>query len=153
MSTEKKQGNSVDSNISLDNIYKAIGHLKPEQQGVILANYKLTELYSIFSDDENYKKYIDDLYCVANGYIDRVVALSAHHTEAFLQSIKKQEEFNPVDAMCQMYDCMSEADQKQFCGSMFQKKDFFEDAYKNMISVFENAVKSNEVVEKNTVKE
>ena len=88
MSTEKKQGNSVDSNISLDNIYKAIGHLKPEQQGVILANYKLTELYSIFSDDENYKKYIDDLYCVANGYIDRGVALSALHTEAFLQRIK-----------------------------------------------------------------
>ncbi len=153
MNTEKKQGNSVDSNISLDNIYKAIGHLKPEQQGVILANYKLTELYSIFSDDENYKKYIDDLYCVANGYIDRAVALSALHTEAFLQSMKKQEEFDPADTMCKMFDYMSETDQKRFCESMFQKKDFFEDAYKNMISVFENAVKSNEITERNTVKE
>lgn len=153
MNTEKKQGNSVDSNISLDNIYKAIGHLKPAQQGVILANYKLTELYSIFSDDENYKKYIDDLYCVANGYIDRAVALSALHTEAFLQSMKKQEEFDPADTMCKMFDYMSETDQKRFCESMFQKKDFFEDAYKNMISVFENAVKSNEITERNTVKE
>ena len=120
---------------------------------MILANYKLTELYSIFSDDENYKKYIDDLYCVANGYIDRVVALSALHTEAFLQSIKKQEEFNPVDAMCQMYDCISEEDKKRFCQDILQKKKFFEDAYKNMISVFESAVKSNEITEKNTVKE
>lgn len=151
--TEKKQDNSADSNISLDNIYNAIRYLKPEHQGVILANYKLTELYNIFSDDENYKKYLDDLYSVANGYIDRVVALSALHTEAFLQSIKKQEEFNPVDTMCKMFDCMSEADQKRFCESMFQKKDFFEDAYMSMISVLENAVKSNEIVEKNTVKE
>lgn len=43
--------------------------------------------------------------------------------------------------------------QKRFCESMLQKKDIFEDTYKNMISVFENAVKSNDVTEKNTVKE
>lgn len=153
MNTEKKQGNSVDSNISLDNIYKAIGHLKPGHQVVVLANYKLPELYNIFENNETYNKHIKDLFAVAIEYNDRAIALSSLHTEAFLQSIKKQEEFNPVDAMCQMYDCMSEADQKQFCGSMFQKKDFFEDAYKNMISVFENAVKSNEVTEKNAVKE
>lgn len=148
--TKKKQ---VNSNISMDNIYNAIRYLKPEQQGIILSNYKIIELYDIFANNEAYEKYINDLFAVSREHTSRAVTLSSLHTEAFLQSIKKQEEFNPVDAMCQMYDCMSEADQKRFCGSMFQKKDFFEDAYKNMISVLENAVKSNEVTEKNAVKE
>jgi len=153
LNTDKKQENSRNSNISLDYIYKAIGHLKPEHQVMVLANYKLPELYNIFENNETYNKYIKDLFAVAIEYNNRAIALSALHTEAFLQSIKKQEEFDPADTMCQMYDCMSEADQKRFCESMLQKKDFFEDTYKNMISVFENAVKSNEVVEKNTVKE
>lgn len=127
--------------------------MKPEQQGVILANYRLTELYNIFENNETYNKYIKDLFAVAIEYNNRAIALSALHTEAFLQSIKKQEEFDPADTMCKMFDCMSEVDRKRFCESMLHKKDFFEDAYKNMISVFENAMKSNGVTEKNTVKE
>lgn len=150
MITEKKQ---VNSNISLDNIYKAIGNIKPEYQASILANYKLTELYNIFINDEGYEKYVNDLFATSNMYINRAIALMDLHTEAFIQSIKKQEEFDPAITMCQMFDCMSEEDQKRFCESMFQKKDFFEDAYKSMISVLENVVKSNEIVEKNTVKE
>lgn len=50
-----------------------------------------------------------------------------------------KEEFDPADAMCQMFDCMSKEDQERFCEAMFQKKEFFEDAYKNMMNVFENA--------------
>ena len=37
---------------------------------------------------------------------------------------------------------MTEADQKRFCEGMFQKKGFFEDAYKNMMDVFRSAMKS-----------
>ncbi len=37
---------------------------------------------------------------------------------------------------------MTEADQKRFCEGMFQKKGFFEDAYKNIMDVFRSAMKS-----------
>ncbi len=85
--TEKKQ---VNSNISLDDIYKAIGYLKPEHQTVVLTNYKLPELYNILANNEGYEKYINDLFAVSNEYSNRAIALSALHTEAFLQSMKKR---------------------------------------------------------------
>lgn len=113
--------------------------MKPEQQGIILNNYKITELYAIFANNESYEKYIDDLFAVAREYTGRAVALSSLHTEAFLQSMKK-EEFDPAITMCQMFDCMSEEDQKRFCENMLQKKGFFVDAYKMMMDSFESAV-------------
>lgn len=155
MSTEKKQENSTDNNISLDNIYKALGYLKPEQQGIIISNYKLTELYSICENKETYEKYIRDLFTYANDIINKVGALISLHTEAFKQSLKKQEEFDIVDSMGKTYDQLTEADQKKFCEEIFQKKGFFEDAYKMMMSVFENAVengKCTDVAENSTVK-
>lgn len=142
MNTEKNQVINVDSNISLDNIYKAIGYLTPEHQANILVNYKLTELYDIFANNEGYEKYVNDLFDISNEYMKRAIALSALHTEAFMQSRKKDEKFDPAVAMCEMFDCMTEADQKRFCEGMFQKKGFFEDAYKNMMDVFRNAMKS-----------
>lgn len=137
MITEKKQ---VNSNIEMQNIYDAIRYLKPEHQVTILSTYKFTELYDILANDESYKKYIDDLFAVSDEYIKRAIALSSLHTEAFLQSMKKPEEFDPASTMCQMFDCMSEADQKRFCEDMLQKKGFFEDVYKMMMNSFQNAV-------------
>ncbi len=148
--TEKKQEIGTDCEIDLQNIYDAIRYLKPEQQGIILSNFKLTELYSIFVDDKNYKKYIDDLFAVSDEYMKRAIALSALHTEAFLQSMKKKEEFDVVESMSQVYDKLSETDQKKFCEGMLQKKEFFVDAYKVMMDSFESAVevkKRGEVVE------
>ena len=134
--TEKKQTNS---NISLDNIYNAVRYLKPEQQGIILENYKLTELYGIFENQETYEKYISDLFTVAKEYSDRAIALISLHTEAFLQSMKKQEEFDPAIIICQMFDCMSETDQKRFCWDIFQKKGFFEESVKMIQAWFDSA--------------
>lgn len=39
---------NADSNISLDNIYKAVSDLKSEQQGIILGNFTFMELYDIY---------------------------------------------------------------------------------------------------------
>lgn len=114
--------------------------MKPEQQGIIISNYKLTELYSILADDKSYNNYINDLFALTNEYIKRTGALSALHTEAFLQSMKKPEEVNAVDSMGKAYDQLSEADQKQFCKDMLGKKEFFQDAYKVMMESFEKAV-------------
>lgn len=135
----------------MGHIYDAIRYLKPEQQGIILNNYKITELYAIFANNESYEKYIDDLFAVSNEYMKRAVALSALHTEAFLQSMKKPEVFDPASTMSQMFDCMSEEDQKRFCESMLQKKEFFVDAYKGMMDSFENAVEKGEGIENGEV--
>lgn len=124
--TNTKQENGTDINISLDDIYNAIKCLKPEHQVSVLANYKLLELYNIFESNETYNKYIKDLFAVATDFNDRAIALSALHTEAFLQSIKKNEVLDGADLMCQMYDCIPETDRKRFCESMLQKKDFCE---------------------------
>lgn len=124
--TDKKQENGTDINIRLDDIYNAIKCLKPEHQVSVLANYKLLELYNIFENNERYNKYIKDLFAAAIDFNDRAIALSALHTEAFLQSMKKNEVFDGADLMCQMYNCIPEVDRKQFCESMLQKKDFCE---------------------------
>ena len=116
--------------------------MKPEQQGIILSNYKFIELFNIFADNESYEKYIKDLFAVANEYNNRAIALSALHTEAFLQSMKKKEEFDAANAMCQMFDCMSKEDQKRFCEGMLQKKEFFEDAYESIMNTFQDAMKN-----------
>lgn len=139
MSTEKKQENSIDGNISLDNIYKALGYLKPEQQGIIISNYKLTELYGIYENKETYEKYIHDLFTYANEIINKVGALISLHTEAFMQSMKKTEEVNTVDSIGKAYDQLSGEDQKKFCRDMLQKKGFFVDTYEMMMNVFRNA--------------
>lgn len=119
-----------------------MGYLKLEQQGIIISNYKLTELYSILADDEGYRQYIRDLFTYANDIINKAGALISLHTEAFKQSMKKPEEVNAVDSMGKTYDQLSEADQKKFCRDMLQKKEFFVDAYKMMMESFQNAVEA-----------
>lgn len=114
--------------------------MKPEQQGIIISNYKLTELYGICENEEGYKQYIRDLFTYANDIINKAGALISLHTEAFKQSIKKPEEINAVDSMGKAYDQLSEADQKQFCQEMFQKKEFFEESVKMIQAWFESAI-------------
>lgn len=113
--------------------------MKPEQQGIILNNYKISELYAILADDESYEKYINDLFAVSSEYTSRAVALSSLHTEAFLQSMGKQR-FDVLDSMGKTYDSLPEIDKKIFCENMLQKKEFFVDAYKMMMDSFESAV-------------
>lgn len=126
--------------------------MKPEQQVIILSNFKLTELYSILADDESYKKYIDDLFAVSDEYMKRAVALSALHTEAFIQSMGKQR-FDVLDSMGKAYDNLLDIDKKIFCESMLQKKEFFVDAYKMMMDILESAVEKGAGIENGEVSE
>ncbi len=136
--TKKKQTNS---DIELNHIYDAIRNLKPEQQMNILANYKFIELYDILSSKEAYEKYINDLFAVSHEYTNKAIALISLHTESVLQSMGKQS-FDILDSMGQAYDSLSDIDKKIFCNNMLQKKGFFQNAYKVMMGVFENAVES-----------
>ena len=54
--------------------------------------------------------------------------------------IRKKQEFDPASNMCQMYDGMSEEDQKRFCQDIFQKIGFFEESVKMIQGLFENAI-------------
>ena len=85
------------------------------------------ELYNIFANNGGYEKYISDLFAASKEYTNRAIALSALHTQAFLKSMQKEEKFDPAVEMCKMFDCM------------FQKRGFFEDAYRNLMDVFHNA--------------
>ncbi len=116
----------MSSNIELEHIYNAIRNLKPEHQINILSNYKIIELFDIFSTNEKYEQYLGDLFAIAGEYRNRAIALSLLHAEAFLQSMKKNEVLDGANLMCQMYDCILETDRKRFCESMLQKKDFCE---------------------------
>lgn len=141
--TEKKQ---INSNISLDNIYNAIRHIKPEYQAIILTNYKIAELYSIFIDDNEYEKYISDLFDVSNEYFYRAIALLSLHTEASIESCGKRK-IDMLDTMGLVYDNLTEEEKKTFCKNMFGKKKFFKDAYEVIMDSFQSAVevKSSDV--------
>lgn len=69
----------------------------------------------------------------------RAIALSALHTEAFIQSMGKQR-FDVLDSMGKAYDNLPDVDKKIFCENMLQKKEFFVDAYKMMMDSFESAM-------------
>lgn len=116
-----------------------MGYLKTEQQAIIISNYKLTELYDIFANNEDYRRYINSCFNYANEIINKAGALISLHTEAFKQSMKKPEQINAMDSMGKAYDQLSETDQKRFCQEMFQKKGFFEESVKMIQAWFESA--------------
>lgn len=136
MITEKKQ---VNSNIELQNIYDAIRYLKPEQQGIILSTYKLTDLGSILIDRKNYEKYITDLLQSATTYINTVGALTALRKKAVKDS-EKSKEIDVWETMIQVYDSLPEEYKKVFCMNLLDRREFFEDAYKMMMDSFQSAV-------------
>lgn len=135
MLTENQVNNN--SNITLDNIYNAIRYLKPDEQVKILENYKLTELYSIFADDNGYLKYISDLFNASHEYFDRAMALMALNTEAYRE--RRKQKLTTQEAMIQTYDNFSEEEKQKFCMDMLSKKEFFEGSCKMIMDVFGNA--------------
>ena len=73
----------------------------------------------------------------ANAYRDTSIALMELQKE-----ICKGQKFDLLNAMAQVYDNMSEKDQREFCGKMLNKKNFFTVAYEIMMSIFKNGVKT-----------
>lgn len=140
--TEKKQEIGINCDIDLQNIYNAIVHLEPKHQGTILKNYKLTELYSIFRDDQEYQKYLENLMSISTTYTNMVSAIIALHKEAVLDHLGKGK-FDIFEAMNKAYDSMSEEEKKKFTKDMLNKEEFFKDTYETMMSVFHEAIKTD----------
>lgn len=99
--------------------------------------YKLSDLYSIIEDDKQFNEYITTLEKYVNTYRDVSVALTELHRE-----ICRGQEFDLLNAMTHVYDNMSEKDQREFCGKMLNKKNFFTAAYEIMMGIFKNGVKT-----------
>lgn len=116
---------------------------------IILNTYKITELYNIFANDEESTKYINDLFAVANEYSNRAYALMELYAEAHKES-KEERKINILEIMNQAYDILAVEDQKKFCEEMLERKNFFQNAHKKIMSIYENAVemqKDNEMIE------
>ena len=122
--------------ITIDNIYNAIRCLSPENQVKILENYKLTELHSIFADDNGYLKYVSDLFNISHEYFDRVLALMSLYTKALEE--RRKQKLTTLEAMNQTYDGLSEEEKQKFCQDMLAKKEFFESSCKMIMDVFEH---------------
>lgn len=103
----------------------------------ILENYKLTELYSIFADNNGYLKYVSDLFNISHEYFDRAMALMSLNTEAYRE--RRKQKLTTQEAMIQTYDNFSEEEKQKFCMDMLSKKEFFEGSCKMIMDVFGNA--------------
>lgn len=141
LNTEQNQINSND--ISFENVYSAIRHLKPEYQGIILAQYKLFDLYSLFKDGKEFDRYLAGLINSATEYLKLSSALIALYKEA-IKECNEAREFDIVDYMSQCFDKLPESDKKRVCGAMMGKKEFFSDAYRIMMDVFGNVLEKKE---------
>lgn len=102
----------------------------------ILENYKLTELHSIFADDNGYLKYVSDLFNISHEYFDRVLALMSLYTKALEE--RRKQKLTTLEAMNQTYDGLSEEEKQKFCQDMLAKKEFFESSCKMIMDVFEH---------------
>lgn len=99
--------------------------------------YKLCDLYSLIGDDKKFSEHITTLEKYANAYRDTSIALLELQKE-----VCRGQEFDLLNAMTHVYDNMSEKDQREFCGKMLNKKNFFTAAYEIMMGIFKNGVKT-----------
>jgi len=103
----------------------------------ILENYKLTELYSIFADNNGYLKYVSDLFNISHEYFDRAMALMSLNTEAYRE--RRKQKLTTLEAMNQTYDGLSDDEKQKFCQDMLVRKEFFEGSCKMIMDAFEHA--------------
>ena len=115
----------------------AVRKLKPEYQETILMQYKLCDLCSIIGDDKKFNEYVTTLDNYANAYRDASIALMELQKE-----ISKEQECDPLYAISYAYDKLPEKEQREFCGKMLNKKNFFMIAYEIMMDILKSGVKT-----------
>ena len=124
--------------LSIDHIYNTIRNLKPEYQGILLSQYNFYDLRTLLEKDiVEYDRYLTSIINSAEKYFKLFGAL----VDLYI-GVRKEQESDIMASMSQAYDRLSEEDKKKVCGAMMGKKEFFSDAYKNMMDVFQKAMKS-----------
>lgn len=136
LNTDKKE---EISNISFDDIYRAIGSLELEHQRIILNNYKFPELYNLLVNYGEYEKYLTGLLNHATAIINVVGALSSLRKGTIIQSHERRQG-NIPESLIQAYDNLTENEQQEFCRNILTKQDFLAESVRTIQRYFENAV-------------
>lgn len=124
--------------LTIDHVYNAIRNLKPEYQGILLSQYKLFDLYTLLGKDiKEYDQYLTGIINSANEYLKLFGAL----VDLYM-GVCKEQSANASDSMAQAYDRLPEEDKKRVCGVFLGKREFFENAYKVMMGVFEGMLET-----------
>ena len=106
----------------------------------ILENYKLTELYSMLADKDEFEKYTSYLRNVSNDYFGRLLALMSLYTGTLEE--RRKEKLTMREVMSQSYDSLSDEEKQRFCQDMLAKKEFFEDSCRMIVGVLGDASES-----------
>lgn len=124
--------------LSIDHIYNTIRNLKPKYQEVLLSQYNFYDLRTLLEEDiVEYDRYLTSIINSAEKYFKLFSAL----VDLYI-GVRKEQESDIMASISQAYDRLSEEDKKKVCVVMMGKKEFFSDAYKNMMDGFQNAMKS-----------
>lgn len=134
-----KETDVQESSITIPAIYNSIKKLNKEEQILILANYKIGDLYKMYNNEEEFNQYRKYLIDTAELYTQTVKALDKHREKAEEEGgIKWESEM--VNAMQEAYGSMTEWGQEKFCCEMAKDSGFFQKAYRAVIGMLVNGV-------------
>lgn len=141
--TEQKQtnGNDIDMNV----IYRTLPNLKPENQGLLTVNYKLTDLCYWANHEDELRKYLQSLIDSANANIKLVHAFIEFYNGILVES--KDKKGYIADGMIRLYDALPDESKQKVCEDLLGRKKFFEDACMKIMDSFNGAVEVKDVRE------
>lgn len=143
--TEQKQtnGNDIDMNV----IYRTLPNLKPENQGLLTVNYKLTDLCYWANHEDELRKYLQSLLDSANVNIKLVHAFIEFYNGILVESRDRKGYI--ADGMLRCYDALPDESKQKVCEDLLSRRKFYEDTCTRILNDFNNAVevKGDEVAE------
>lgn len=129
-----KETDGQKDSITIASIYNSIRKLSKEDQILILANYKIGDLFKMYNNKEEFNKYRKYLIDTAELYTQTARALDKHREEAVEEGGDKWES-DMVNAMEEAYGSMTEWGQEKFCQEMAGDSGFFQKAYRAVIGM------------------
>ena len=143
--TEQKQTN--DNDIDMNVIYRTLPNLKPENQGLLTVNYKLTDLCYWANHEDELREYLQSLIDSANANIKLVHAFIEFYNGILVESRDRKGYI--ADGMLRLYDALPDESKRKVCEDLLSRKNFYEDACLKIMDSFSKAVevKGDDVVE------
>lgn len=138
-----ENNNKQQNMLTETSVYSAIWNLDAESRSLLLANYKLGELYQIVSSQKDLAKCLEDYASNAILYINAMKAITQLRAEAMKESYVNRQE-NAVSTMETVYDGLPDSHKKDFCRRMVERNDFFQEAYKEIMGKFHSALRGQE---------
>ena len=140
--TENQHENKQQNSITENSVLSAIRKLDSMSCGLLLKHFKLGELYQMIATEKDLARCTENFSIMATFYIDLVSALVKLRTEAIKELNGKNEE-DTINTIQSVYDGMSDVCKKEFCRKMVDRGDFFQDAYKEIMSKMCSALRGH----------